>query len=394
MSTIAPTSLPLRGVGRLRSLDRYAGIPLLIALARTRTKRAIPPNPNSFGLLNTAAIGDTLLMSGPVADLRRDFPDASITLFAGPSNYDASRLISGIDSVVRLPVPEIKTTLRLLRHSHFDILMDFGPWPRLNALLTLFAKASFTIGFKTRGEHRHYGYDLAVEHSANVHELVNHRRIVRALGVVSRSNPSLDRHTLPNPTLPSRPYVALHLWAGGSGAHLKEWPLDRWAALASMLADADFEVVLTGSSSQREANQLALSNVPEPQRRKMLNAAGMSLAETASLLAHASLVVSVNTGIMHLAAALDAPLVALHGPTSPGRWGPVSRNAIVVESPLPGAGYLNLGFEFPRRPPKCMEAISYDAVRDACLRHLTTLNHPLDRNLGNPVLNVTRTSAV
>ena len=46
-----------------------------------------------------------------------------------------------------------------------------------------------------------------------------------------------------------------------------------------------------------------------------------------------------------MAAATGVPLVALHGPSSPHRWGPVSKNAIVVEPPLRGCGFLNLGFE-------------------------------------------------
>ena len=105
-------------------------------------------------------------------------------------------------------------------------------------------------------------------------------------------------------------------------------------------------------------------------RYRMHNAAGLNLRATASLLAHASLMVSVNTGIMHLAAAMNVPLVALHGPTSARRWGPLGPRAVALESPCEGCGYLDLGFEYKRQPRHCMDAISYRTVREACDRVL------------------------
>jgi hypothetical protein len=67
-----------------------------------------------------------------------------------------------------------------------------------------------------------------------------------------------------------------------------------------------------------------------------------------------------------MADALSASLVALHGPTNARRWGPLKATSISLESPMPGAGYLDLGFEFPRRVPDCMTALTFDAVLIAC----------------------------
>jgi heptosyltransferase-3 len=350
----------------MRWLDRYLGIPLVAVGSTTRGRHEMPAHPQSFGVLNTAAIGDTVLMSGPILDLRAAFPNASIILFVGPSNYEAAQLIPGVDSVIFLPIPNVYCAVKVLRERGLDVLLDFGPWPRINALLALLARAAFTIGFQTAREYRHYGYDLSIEHSARVHELENYRRIVRALGVPTRNGISLECRAFPNPTWLPASYVVLHLWAGGSGARFKEWPIDRWILLAQMLASEGYDVVFTGANGDLESNRIAISRIPDPERERMVNAAGLSLAETAAVLARARMVVSVNTGVMHLAAAYETPLVALHGPTSPLRWGPVSGNSVVVKSPLSESGYLHLGFEFPRRPPKCMEAITYDAVWQAC----------------------------
>src|SRR4030067_3380926 len=93
------------------------------------------------------------------------------------------------------------------------------------------------------------------------------------------------------------------------------------------------------------------------------NLAGkLPLRDTAIVLKRTLLLVTVNTGIMHVGAALGVPLVALHGPTSSKRWGAYMKNGcqIAIESPIPGCGDLNLGFDYPAKPPPCMEGVAVE----------------------------------
>jgi len=305
-------------------------------------------------------------------DLRAAYPAAAITVFAGPSNWEAACLLDGPSSVQRIPITNIFAAIRKLRAHNLDVLIDFGPWARLNAILTLLAGAGSTVGFRTHGQHRHFGYDVVVDHRSDVHELENYRSLVRTLGASTSHAPCIRSDALANETGRVRgDFIALHQWAGGRNARLREWPADRWADLARHLADQGYTIVLTGTQSQRALNELVISRVPARTRGLIENAAGLSLAGTAALLAGARLTVSVNTGISHLAAALAVPLVVLHGPTSARRWGPVSASATSIGSPLTGCPYLDLGFEHARHPPKCMEAIEFRTVLDACHRALT-----------------------
>jgi lipopolysaccharide heptosyltransferase III len=360
--------LPGRGNYRARLLDRYLGIALVFALGTLRRKRMIPAEPKHIGLLNTAAVGDTILMSGPVADLRAQHRHARITLASGPSNYDIACMLNHVDKVVRLPVFNPLASLRLLRAQGFDVLLDFGPWCRLNALLATLSGARFVVGFRTPGEARHFGYDLSVGHSNSVHELENHRRIVRALGIQTVHPPCLRHIKAKNGKSENvqEPYVVCHLWPGGSAARQKEWPTMRWVALAEHFCRSGYGIVFTGSPNQRALNESVIAQIRPPFRRFARNVAGAPLVETLRVLAGAKLTVSVDTGVVHMAAALDVPLVALYGPSKAERWGPIGERTIVVESPLASAGYLNLGFERPRNPPPCMEAICYECVRNAC----------------------------
>jgi len=360
--------LPGRGNYRARLLDRYLGIALVFALGTLRRRRMIPAEPKHIGLLNTAAVGDTILMSGPVADLRAQHRHARITFLSGPSNYDIACMVNHVDEVIRLPVFNPLASLRLLRAQGFDVLLDFGPWCRLNAVLATLSGARFVVGFRTLGEGRHFGYDLSVEHSNSVHELENHRRIVRALGIQANHPPCL-RHIRAKDGRSEnvqKPYVVCHLWPGGSAARQKEWPTARWIALAEYLSHNGYRIVFTGSPNQRALNEAVIALIRPSLRRLARNIAGVPLIDTLGVLAGAKLTVSVDTGVVHMAAALDVPLVALYGPSKAERWGPVGERTIVVESPLASSGYLNLGFETPRNPPPCMEAICYESVQNAC----------------------------
>jgi ADP-heptose:LPS heptosyltransferase len=375
LQTKTPAS-PGRGNSWIRLADRYVGIPLVFSFGSLRRRRSMPLRLRRIGLLNTAAIGDTVLMTGPIADLRAGFPDAELIFFSGPSNYEIASLIDNVDQVFRLPVFNPLGSLRILRDGKLDILLDFGPWSRLNALLTMYSGAGYVVGFRTRGQARHFGYDLAVEHLSDVHELENQRRIVRALGVETNYEPRLLCGSSGGKVkdFDQGSYVVFHLWPGGSAPRRREWPIERWVALAEHLARRSHRIVFTGAGSQRDSNEVVIDRMHTSLRHLAHNAAGISLSESLQLVNNAKLVVSVNTGVMHIAAALGAPLVALNGPTRAERWGPVSEKAIMITSPLTSSGYLDLGFENPKNPPPCMEAICYECVRHACDGALRSVN--------------------
>jgi ADP-heptose:LPS heptosyltransferase len=145
--------------------------------------------------------------------------------------------------------------------------------------------------------------------------------------------------------------IVLHMWPGGSGAALKEWPTKRWLAVTNAIISKGYHLALTGSPEQHSLNETFMSSLHQGVRGFVTNMAGVGLADTARILSRASLDVSVNTGVMHVAAAAGVPLVALHGLTNAARWGPISDRAISIESSLSGCGYLNLGFEYLRNEP-------------------------------------------
>jgi lipopolysaccharide heptosyltransferase I len=121
---------------------------------------------------------------------------------------------------------------------------------------------------------------------------------------------------------PEQPLVALVL---GASTAVKSWPPEHFAELIAALRAAGRQVVLIGgpAEAEREAAVQAALTVPAA------SAVGRtSLTQLAALLGEASVVVAGDTGALHMAVALDRPVVGLFGPTSPrlsGPWGPQHR---------------------------------------------------------------------
>ena len=368
-----------RGRGFLRKLDRWIGVPALLGLSLFRKKRPKPAQFNSIGICVFAAIGDALLASSLIADLRNAFPGSKITVFATPANVATFDLITGYDDLVLVPITNPWAAIGVVSTHPVDILIDTSQWPRIGALVAALSGARWTIGFETEGQIRHYSYDICVKHSPKVHELDNFRSLLSPLGIQARAMPPLDLSTLAGLDCLNikQPYLVLHSWASGNHFELREWPIASWVKLASKVLHSGYGVVITGGPSNVDrAADLCLeieraSGDLTP--RSLLNLAGhANLLTTAAYVNGAAGVVAVNTGTMHLAALLGKPLVALHGPTNPDRWGPIypgarnEQNALVLGPGLnEGGAYLNLGFEYPEHPTYLMDQISVEAVIDA-----------------------------
>ena len=162
----------------------------------------------------------------------------------------------------------------------------------------------------------------------------------------------------------AKPVAILH--PGANWPH-KRWAPERFAALGDRLALAGAHVVITGAP---EDGPLADTITQRMRQRASVLAGQTSLRELGACLEQARLVVSNDTGILHIAAALGRPLVALYGPTSPALTGPLgdARRMAVLHHPdcCP-----QIPCYHPRHPSHPgMDAISVEEVYAAAARLL------------------------
>jgi heptosyltransferase-3 len=350
-----------RGNRVLRNLDKLVGVPILLLLgllSQVRVRRRRPEKATRIGLLMLGVIGDSLLASAIADDLKQRYPGAVVTGFMTDANRATSEILSGIDEYIFLSITDPLEAMRTVRKHPLDILIDFNQWARIGALLSFVSRSKFTVGFKTSGQYRHFLYDACATHRGDQHELENFRDLARCLAINPAGMPKLrsELKDIPVPQLPQIPYIVFHPWASGYRHELREWSLEKWTELGRAVIREGYYVVISGGPSDREQSLSLAASIGE---HTLVLAGDASLPQTIAALARAAAVVAVNTGTMHLVAALDIPLVALHGPTDPARWGPLSSKADVL-GPGKGEGgaYLNLGFEYPRAAADCMSKIA------------------------------------
>jgi len=335
-------------------------------------------------LLRLERIGDLLMVLDAIGAARAAWPDAEIDLAVGSWNAPIARLIPGIARLEVADVPwlaregtgerwtALRAKARSWRARGYDLVINFEPDIRSNYLAWL-TGAPRRFGYYTGGG----GAFLsdATAYDPRQHVAVNARAIVaRAAGAtVGGGSARHGAHTMLQPPAEAlararallghapRPHVGVHV---SGGRQSKQWHLDRFAAVARDLARGrGATIVLTGSAADRpmvDEVARALEGV------HVIDAAGdIDLPTLAAVLADLDLLVTSDTGPMHLAGAMHTPVVALFGPSHPERYGPLAmqQRVIRVDLPCSPCGQVRLP---PARcrghVPDCMDGITVDAV--------------------------------
>ena len=353
----------------MKRLDKWIGCPLLFVLGMLHRKKKMIGfdviKMPKIAFVKTAAIGDTVILSAMADEIKRQYPMSHITVICSNNNVAMVKLIRNVDSVVVFMMKSpFRSFAELRRLGHFDLLLDFGPWPRINGVISWNIHADYKVGFKRAHMYRHYVYDKWVEHLDTVHEIDNYRNILRGAGIQPKGLfPHFEsgRHDVEE----EMPYVVFHQYPGGSMENQRKWGECCWLELGERLYRMyHVRSLLRGANAKaRDAERMArLFSQRDIPARSI--AGRYSLDDMVEILAKAELVVSVNTGIMHLAAAVRAPLVALHGATSELRWGPLGDTSAVVKSGEVCQPCISLGFESNCKSPVCMKNITVDMVME------------------------------
>lgn len=343
-----------RGNEKLKFIDKFIGVPMVFTLGLLRKRnREKLVKPENIIIVMIAAIGDTILLSSIIKELKHLYPRVNITLVCSNGNIQAAKNLPYINKIIKFDMTNVTGSLLELRKENtYDLLLDFGAWSRLNAILSYVIKADLKVGFKRKDMSRHYIYDQIVEHVDDIHEIENYRNILRSLGysllgekpefTISVDNVNNVRTIL----VPKHKYIIFHLFASGSHKAKKEWPESSWIDLADWLIGESYKIILTGGKQDSEIAHTLVKKINGIEGLDYISLSGkLSLAETAALIKEVGTIVTVNTGIMHLAAAVDAKIIALHGPTSPLRWGPISDKSVILTPNIACDQLLSLGFE-------------------------------------------------
>lgn len=358
--------------------------------AAQSTSKPLTTNPRIL-LVRPDHLGDLLLTSPIFHALKQQVPNAHSTVMVGPWSSEIVERHPDIDRVMSCPFPGFQratqkalapylllfSTAKRLRREHFDLAINLRPDFWWGAALLYLARIPLRVGYALEPGKPFLTHALpfqSPEHAAVsnlrlasaalqaigyppldepytperyplhfiptsdeqkwVNDRLHNEGIESSYNVGAGFAPILGNPTLGNSTRSAlAPIIVIH---PGSGAAVKLWRTEGWAACANALTKSltratPVRIMLTGSKNERPM----LEEIARDMQSTAVLVTDATIGQLAALLARAQLVLSVDSGPLHLAVAQGTPTVQLFGPTDPrifGPWGIRERHIVVAST--------------------------------------------------------------
>ena len=319
-------------------------------------------------LIRLSSLGDILLLTPLVNLLRRACPNAEIDVLTKAEFRDLLRSHPAITRLLTFDSEQpLRDTLSGLRAETYDLALDLHCTPRSQLLLRIL-RARRKLTYNKRVLRRALLVRLGWNTLRNLTPVPElYAAPFRRLGLKGSLGPPtmyLDSgsakeaedyiaHYLPEAL--SRPLLAV---APGARWPTKRWPVERFAAVAQELArEEGAAVVVLGGPDEAQLASALCDGLDVP----AINGAGtLTLMHSAALMSRCRLLISNDSGLMHMAAALQVPVVAIFGPTvQEFGFYPFQARAEVLSEPLPCRPCSTKGsMRCPKVHHACMQDIS------------------------------------
>jgi len=341
--------------------------------------KSLPAHPHKILVRSTNWIGDAVMTTPAVRTIRENFPDSEITLLVHPWVSDVFRYSPRVDRLIIYDKKGrhkgIRGMLQLageLRQEQFDcaILLQNAFEA---ALITLMAGIPVRAGYTTdgRGLLLTHGVHKITELNRK-HEIYYYQRIMQGLGL----KPAVNELELFIPgeqidaakerlaqrggeRLGAGPLLGFN--PGAAFGPAKCWPAEKYAQLARTICDRlDGWILLFGSEADRQTAADIIARAGSAASRMIDLTGATTLIEAMALIGECDVFVTNDSGLMHVAAALHTPLVAIFGSTDHIATGPYADNAVVIRKPLPCSPCKKT--HCPEKHFRCMKLIDSDEV--------------------------------
>jgi heptosyltransferase-1 len=366
MSELRPERSQRRSAGVAEAAWRGAGGPAIL-------------------IVRLGALGDVVHAVPAAAALRERFPDAQIDWLIDAKHRDMLDLVTVIDRAVPIEAPTVRgwiDAVRRLRAVRYDVAIDFQGLLK-SAVLARASGAPRVIGFSIwhlREKTARPFYSETEQRSQpdretrppgdrpDRHVIHKNLDLLRTLGIddapIRFPLAAPDSAALAAVRADVGPATPFALLNPGAAWPNKRWPPERFGEIAAFLRDVRglASIVLWGPGEEPIARAVVAASSGAARLAPVT-----SLVDLLALSRAASLMVSGDTGPLHIAGAAGTPIVALFGPTDPARNGPWSEHDVTLSR------YAACGCHYKRRCHRsnwCLEEIAVAEVTAAIQRRL------------------------
>ncbi|WP_321532007.1 glycosyltransferase family 9 protein [uncultured Desulfuromonas sp.] len=312
-------------------------------------------------IIRPGGIGDAVLLVPTILALKKAWPQADIDVLAEKRNVGVFALCPHLAQVY---VYDSFCDWPKFCFKKYDLIVDTEQWHYLSALIARLIRAHWRCGFATNSRKRLFSHVVCYSHRD--YEAHSFFHLLDVLNVPHPASPEIpylevspeDRHVVDEfLTQVSQPFVTLF---PGASIPERRWPVERFRQIANFCREEGYGVVVVGGHQDRQAASRVLSDGAG------LNLAGeLTLAQSTAVLARSDLLLSGDSGVLHLAVGIGCKTVSLFGPGIAKKWAPTGQGHNVVNLQLPCSPCTRFGTT-PSCPDqaKCIQGITVDMVKD------------------------------
>ena len=367
-------------ISTMRNIDRFLGTPVCLLMGFTKKFFFRHPVLNTERIhrilfIKFFGMGSIILATPAISAVRRQYPGASISFLSFEGHRELLECYPIIDQILTINASSfwklILDALHFLRHcyrSPYDVVFDLEFFSKFSTILGSGAGAAAHVGFAlpTTWRSLHLTHQIQLLKKNHVSEafldqvslIIKPERVPNILPPqISNADDDAMFKKLP---LNGKPIIAVNVNAGETFLE-RRWPPERFVELISLLAaNSSCVFYFIGTNDEYEYIQEIIGH--SEYKVRCYNIAGMlSIPQLAAFLLRSELLISNDSGPLHLAAALNVEVIGFYGPESPQFYGPLTEKSSIFYKQISCSPCMNIYSAKTFRCPynaRCMKEIS------------------------------------
>ena len=371
----------------MRFIDRFVGVPLCLLfgywkkLFQTQRRIVADEKIKNILVIKFFGMGSIVLLTPTLREIKKKYPNATLTFLSFKSNRELLKRFSSIDDIITINTETlddfIRNTLSLrktFRKKEFEIVFDFEFFSKFSTLISALTNAPQRIAFAlpTRwrrllvtkqtplDKSKHVTEVFLSQVETNVENIILEQpkifeKDIAMFNYNCKSNWKLD--------FQSQPIITVNVNAGETFLE-RRWDKERFIQLAKESFSANTKYFFIGNENEFEYVEKIVRAID---KENVINVAGkFTFGELLVLIQKSQLIITNDSGPLHLAVALGKRTLSLFGPESPNFYGPIGKNHRVIYKSISCSPCMNVYDAKTFRCPydaKCMKEISVDEVK-------------------------------
>lgn len=376
-------------IGQMKFIDKYFGFLACLILSfiniftHPKLVQFDKSKMNKVLLMKFWGLGSFLLLSPTIEEIRKELPEAKITFFTSTRNKDICSAMSFYDELILLELDKgwLKFAISFLKNmfylygQRFDMVVDFEFFTRFSAVVTFFTFSKIKIGYHAWETWRGNIHNIKVPLNRYWHIMDNFYNLGSYIGLnkniklemvkpyISKEDKEYVERLLKDSAIRAN-FISAHVNASDLIIE-RRWPYENFISLfRRLLAKNEIKIVFIGSKSEANSIRDIVAKIADS---RVVDFVGrLSITQLAYLFERSKLVISNDSGPLHLAVAMEVPTVSFFGPETPVMYGPRGKNHTVFFKDIDCSPCLNVhdrkSVHCYWEKPKCMTEISVDEV--------------------------------